>query len=61
MHLGRRIERVHLAQFDYTGTPRTESGSSTTRGRHSRSPRGMGSRSAAELSPEELKDLLDFG
>ena len=59
-HLGRRIDRVHLSDYDYAGTPQTDSGSSTTRGRHSRSPRGMGSRSAADLSPEELEKLLKF-
>ena len=55
-----QIERVHLSDFDYAGTPQADSGSSTTRGRHSRSPRGMGSRSAAELTPEELEKLLNF-
>jgi len=57
-HLSRRIERVHLTDFDYAGTPRTEAGSSTTRGRHSRAPRGMGSRDVGDLSPEELEKLL---
>jgi ATP-dependent RNA helicase RhlE len=57
--LGRSVERVHLPEFDYAGTPRKESGSSATRGRKSRSPQGMGSRSAADLSPEELAELLD--
>lgn len=58
--LGRRLERVHLSDFDYAGTPRPESGKSSTRGRHSRAPRGMGSRSADDLSPEELQELLEF-
>jgi ATP-dependent RNA helicase RhlE len=59
-HLARRIERVHLSDFDYAGTPRTEGGSSTTRGRHSRAPRGMGSRDVGDLTPEELEKLLKF-
>ncbi|HSR41980.1 MAG TPA: DEAD/DEAH box helicase [Longimicrobiales bacterium] len=58
--LGRRLERVHLSEFDYAGTPRTESGGHSARGRHSRAPRGMGSRDADDLSPEELEELLKF-
>jgi hypothetical protein len=50
---------VHLPDFDYAGAPRTEERSAAARGRKSRSPLGMGSRSAAELSPEELAALLD--
>jgi ATP-dependent RNA helicase RhlE len=57
--LGRHVERVHIAEFDYIGTPQTESGSSGSRGRKSRAPRGMGARSVGDLSPEELKALLD--
>ncbi len=56
--LGRRVERIHLTEFDYTGTPQADSSSSSKRGRHSRSPRGMGSRLKDELTPEELADLL---
>jgi ATP-dependent RNA helicase RhlE len=59
--LGRTVERVHLPQFDYAGTPQKESGSAGSRGRNSRSPRGMGARSAADLTPEELEALLDQG
>jgi ATP-dependent RNA helicase RhlE len=59
--LGRTVERVHLPAFDYTGTPQKESGSAGSRGRNSRKPRGMGARSAADLTPEELQDLLDQG
>jgi len=59
--LGRVVERVHLPEFDYAGTPQTERGSAASRGRNSRSPRGMGARSAADLTPEELKALLDQG
>jgi ATP-dependent RNA helicase RhlE len=60
LHLGRDLERVHVAEFDYAGTPRTETSRSTTHGRHSRSPRGMGSREAEDLSPDELAELLKF-
>ena len=59
--LGRDVERVHLPEFDYTGVPRKESRTASQRGRKSRSPHGMGSRSVAELSPEELDALLDPG
>jgi len=59
--LGRRIERIHLAEFDYAGTPQTDSSSTSKRGRHSRSPRGMGSRLKEELTPEELAELLKHG
>jgi ATP-dependent RNA helicase RhlE len=59
--LGRQVERVHLPEFDYTGAPQTEARAASTRGRKSRSPTGMGSRSTKELSPEELEALLDPG
>jgi ATP-dependent RNA helicase RhlE len=59
--LGRSVDRQHLPQFDYTGTPQTESRAAAARGRKSRSPTGMGSRSASELSPEELDALLNPG
>ena len=59
--LGRTVERVHLAEFDYAGTPQKESRSASSRGRNSRSPRGMGARSTADLTPEELAALLDQG
>ena len=59
--LGRTVERVHLPEFDYAGTPQTESRSAATRGRKSRSPHGLGSKSAEELSPEELAELLNPG
>ena len=57
--LGRTVERVHLPDFDYAGTPQTENRTAGSRGRNSRLPRGMGARSTAELTPEELKALLD--
>jgi ATP-dependent RNA helicase RhlE len=59
-HLGRNLPREHLADFDYAGTPRPDTSTTPTRGRHSRSPRGLGSRLGADLSPEELADLLSF-
>ena len=59
--LGRRLERIHLPEFDYTGTPQTDSSSTSRRGRHSRSPRGMGSRLKEELTPEQLAELLEHG
>jgi ATP-dependent RNA helicase RhlE len=57
-HIGRDLERIHLPDFDYAGTPQAVSSASPTRGRHSRSPTGMGSRSVDELTEEELADLL---
>ena len=57
-HIGRDLERIHLPQFDYAGTPQAMTGASPTRGRHSRSPTGMGSRNAADLTDEELAELL---
>ena len=57
-HIGRDLERIHLPDFDYAGTPQAVSGASPTRGRHSRSPTGMGSRDADDLTEEELADLL---
>ena len=57
-HIGRDLERIHLPDFDYAGTPQAVSGASPTRGRHSRSPTGMGSRNADDLTDEELADLL---
>jgi ATP-dependent RNA helicase RhlE len=57
-HLGRQLPREHLPDFDYSGTPRPDPSSSPTRGRHSRAPQGLGSRRGADLSPEELQELL---
>ncbi|MDX1647475.1 MAG: DEAD/DEAH box helicase [Longimicrobiales bacterium] len=59
--LGRSLERVHIPEFDYAGTPQTESRAASKRGRKSRSPQGLGSKSADDLSPEELAALLDPG
>jgi superfamily II DNA/RNA helicase len=59
--LGRTVERIHLPEYDYTGVPQTESRAAATRGRKSRSPHGLGSKSAADLTPEELEALLKPG
>ena len=59
-HIGRDLEHIHLPDFDYAGTPQAVSGASPTRGRHSRSPTGMGSRNADDLTDEELADLLKY-
>jgi ATP-dependent RNA helicase RhlE len=60
-HLRRELPRVHLPEFDYAGTPRADRGTAATRGRRSRTPMGFGSRSADELTPEELDELLGNG
>ncbi len=59
--LERTVDRVHLPEYDYAGTPQTEQRSAARRGSKSRSPHGMGSRSADDLSPEELEELLKTG
>ena len=59
--LGRTVERVHIPEFDYAGTPQTESRATSRRGTHSRSPKGMGTRSTDDLTPEELAALLNPG
>lgn len=59
--LERTVEREHIPEFDYAGTPRTEDRSAARRGSKSRSPMGMGSRSADDLSEEELEELLTPG
>ena len=57
--LERSLDKIHLPEFDYAGTPQTESRSAAKRGRKSRSPQGLGSKSADQLSPEELAALLN--
>jgi ATP-dependent RNA helicase RhlE len=59
--LERTVDRVHLPEYDYAGTPQTEQRSAARRGSKSRSPHGMGSRSADDLSAEELEELLKSG
>jgi len=57
-HIGRDLERIHIPEFDYAGVPQTATSASSTRGRHSRAPTGMGSRSTDDLTAEELEELL---
>ena len=57
--LGRDLPRQRLEGFDYVGAPPTED--EGARRKHARSAGGMGSRSAEDLSPEELDKLLGFG
>jgi len=58
-HLGRTLPRERLEGFDYSGAPPAEDEAGDRR--HSRSLRGVGSKSADDLSPEELEKLLGFG
>jgi len=58
-HLERKLPRERLEGFDYSGAPPTEDEAGDLR--HARSARGIGSKSVDDLSPEELKKLLDFG
>lgn len=59
--LGRPLEKIHLPDYDYAGTPQKESRAAAKRGSKSRSPQGLGSKSADDLSPEELDALLNPG
>ena len=56
--LGRRLERVSVPRFDYAGSSRDRT--EEDRARRSRSGGGIGSRSAEDLSDEELEALLDL-
>jgi len=58
-HLGRKLERIHLEEYDYAGAPQTDESRSATRGRHSRAAMGFGSKKADELSDDELAALLE--
>jgi ATP-dependent RNA helicase RhlE len=60
-HLGRSLERKHLPEFDYAGTPVREDRAAARRGASSRSPHGMGSKLEEELSQEELQKILNMG
>jgi ATP-dependent RNA helicase RhlE len=60
-HLGRTLDRIHLAEFDYAGVPVREDRAVSRRGARSRSPLGMGSRLDEELDPEELERILKLG
>lgn len=55
--LGRALGRFSVAEFDYAGGQGARE--ERTSVKHSRSGRGMGSRSADELSDEDLAALLD--
>ena len=57
-HLGRSLPRERLDGYDYAGAPPDEDASER---RHARSARAVGSKSADDLSEEELKKLLGFG
>ena len=59
--LGRPLEKIHLPDYDYAGTPQKESRAAAKRGSKSRSPQGLGSTAADDLSPEELDALLNPG
>ena len=57
-HLGRSLERIHLPEFDYAGTPVREDRAASRRGARSRAPLGLGSRLDDKLSSEELDRIL---
>jgi ATP-dependent RNA helicase RhlE len=59
--LGRPVSKIHLPEYDYDGTPQTESRATARRGLKSRAPQGLGSKSGASLTPEELAELLNPG
>ncbi len=56
--LGYALPRVSLEGFDYAGAPAEPNSAAS---RWNRSGRRLGSRSTADLSPEELQRLLDVG
>lgn len=56
--LGRRLERIHLREFDYAGAPMEKPGPAV---KHSRSDRRVGARLDEELTPEQLAKLLGHG
>ncbi|MBW3536061.1 MAG: DEAD/DEAH box helicase [Gemmatimonadetes bacterium] len=57
--LKRPLPREHLAEFDYAGGPREDEEPAAKK--HQRSVRGIGSRSAEDLSEDELAALLGQG
>jgi ATP-dependent RNA helicase RhlE len=60
LRLSRTLERVpSLPEFDYSGSSPRASG--PVKPKHSRTGGGIGSKSASELSEEELAELLRFG
>jgi ATP-dependent RNA helicase RhlE len=58
IRLGRKLERVSMEGFDYTGASASGSGGKRKR---TRTGGGIGTRSASDLSDEELAALLKFG
>jgi ATP-dependent RNA helicase RhlE len=58
LRLGRKLERIHLPEFDYAGTPVERPAPAE---KHARSDRRVGSRLKQELSPEELARILGTG
>jgi ATP-dependent RNA helicase RhlE len=62
LRLTRRIERVSLPEFDYAGSSQqVAQQAKPVLAKHSRTGGGIGSRSAKDLSPEELDALLRIG
>jgi ATP-dependent RNA helicase RhlE len=60
LRLGRTLERrASLPEFDYSGSSASAGG--PVKKKHSRSGGGMGTKSASELSDEELQALLNPG
>jgi ATP-dependent RNA helicase RhlE len=58
VRLGRKLERVSVEGFDYTGAAASGSGRKPKR---TRTGGGIGTRSAKDLSDEEVAALLKFG
>ena len=56
--LGYALPRISLEGFDYAGAP---AGSKKAETKQNRAGRRMGARSTKDLSPEELKRLMDVG
>jgi len=52
--LGRRLERIHLREFDYAGMPQEKAPVE----KHARTDRRVGSRLTEELTPEQLARIL---
>jgi ATP-dependent RNA helicase RhlE len=58
--LGYALPRISLEGYDYKGAPASEQ-AKAAQAKTNRGGRRLGSRSTADLSPEELKRLLDVG
>jgi ATP-dependent RNA helicase RhlE len=59
--LGRAVNKIHIEEYDYAGAPPAEGTSSFAKGPKKRVSGGMGAKSATDLSPEELAELLNPG